>query len=81
MSNDLIFVGYRCGKSKKGSDFYILNFITSPNISKDGSSAYTTNVDIFTDKDKFNSFIKETELLSMSTIPCEIVGDKVRYYL
>lgn len=81
MSNDLVFVGYRSGKSKKDEDYYVLNFITPPVVSEDGTSAYTSNVSIFTTKDKYNQFISENELLSTNVIPCSICGDKVRYYL
>lgn len=81
MSGDLVFVGYRSGLSKKNEKYFILNFITFPCVNKKGDCAYSRNVDIFVDVDKYNSFIKENELLSVNTIPCEIYGDKVRYYL
>ena len=81
MSGDLVFIGYRCGLSKKNEKYYVLNFITFPCLNKKGDSAYSRNVDIFVDVDTYNSFIKENELLSLNTIPYDIFGDKVRYHL
>lgn len=81
MSGDLVFIGYRSGLSKKNEKYFVLNFITSPVVNKKGDCAYSRPVDIFTTEDRYVSFIKENDLLSLITIPCEIYGDKVRYYL
>lgn len=81
MSNDLVFVGYREGLSKKEKKYYVLSFITYPTSTKDGNCVYSTNVDIFVDVDKYNQFIKENNLMSIVNVPYNIFGDKVRYYL
>lgn len=81
MSNDLVFIGYREGLSKKGGNYFLLSFITHPTVTEDGKCAFFSNVDIFVDVDKYNQFIKENELLSVIAVPFNIFGDKVRYYL
>lgn len=81
MENDLIFVGFRNGTSKANKPYFMLNFITPPITSRDGNSAYCNNVSIFTEKDKYNDFLKNYSLLDTVRIPYEVNGDKVRYYL
>lgn len=81
MDKDLLFIGYRSFKSKSEKMCYILSFLTPPVVSQDGSSCYTTNVDIFTDEDKFNAFIKAHSILEYVKIQYDIVGDKVRYHI
>lgn len=81
MDNDLLFVGYRSFKSKSEKMCYILSFLTPPTVSQDGTSCFTTNVDIFTDENKFNAFIKSHEILNYVKIQYDIIGDKVRYHI
>lgn len=81
MSNDLVFIGYREGASKKGGNYFLLNFITYPTVTKEGRCVFSSNVDIFVDSDKYNQFIKENDLLSVITVPFNIIGNKVCYNL
>lgn len=81
MENELIFTGYRSGVGKSKKDYYMLTFITPPVHSQDKSFAYSNNISLFTDKEKYNSFIKEVSLLDKVNVPFEVNGDKVRYYL
>lgn len=81
MDKDLLFIGYRSFKSKSEKMCYILSFLTPPIVSQDGSSCYTTNVDIFTDEDKYNAFVKAHSILEYVKIQYDIVGDKVRYHI
>ena len=69
MESELIFVGYRSGVSKNGKKYFMLNFITTPVISD------------FTEEDKYNNFIKSNDLLSICTVPFELQGNRVIYYL
>ena len=57
----------------------MLNFITTPVISDFG--AYSSDVSVFTEEDKYNNFIKSNDLLSICTVPFELQGNRVIYYL
>ena len=81
MKDDLIFVGYRQFISKSNNQCNVLDFITKPKSTNDGKGMYVNNVSIFTDEEKYNNFINENKLLSVYTIPFEIVGNKVRYFI
>ena len=78
-TQELLYVGYKFFNGKKDPDktFYVLRFITNPIISY--SSAYCQDIDIFVEKDVYNKFIKEHDLLDWVETNCQIVGDKVRY--
>lgn len=79
MNDDLIFVGYRSFTSKSNNECNVLDFITKPKKTQDGKGVYVSNVSIFTDKDKYNSFIGNNKLLSTVSVSFEIIGNKVRY--
>lgn len=79
MKDDLIFVGYRQFKSKSGNECNVLDFITKPKNTQDGKGVYVNNVSVFTSLDKYNSFISNNKLLSIVSLPFEIIGNKVRY--
>ena len=79
MEQKLLFIGYKSFTSKNGDDFYILSFLSEPVVSVDGKKAYCTDVDIFCDITKYNSFIKSNKLMDYVSIPFEIVGNRVKY--
>ena len=79
MDRDLLFIGYRCFKSKSEKMCYILSFLTPPTYNKDGTSCFTKNIDVFTEQDKYNAFIKSHKVLEYVKIQYDIVGDKVNY--
>lgn len=79
MKDELIFTGYKAFTSKKGNDCYCLNFITLPKKTATGEGVYTTDVTVFTDKDKYSNFIKNNQLLSKISVSFEIVGNRVQY--
>lgn len=81
MKDELIFVGYRNFTSKSNNECNVLDFITKPKATSDGKGIYVSNVSIFTDKEKFNSFINNTKLLSIVSVSFEIEGNKVRYHI
>lgn len=81
MENELIFVGFRSGIGKSKKEYFMLNFITPPTYSQDKSFAYSNSISLFTTKEKYSNFIKEVSLLDKVSIPFEVNGDKVRYYL
>ena len=81
MREELLFTGYRCFKSKSEKMCYILSFLTPPTVSQDGSSCFTTQVDIFVDESKYQAFIKAHGILEKVELGFEIRGDKVRYYV
>ena len=78
-THELIYIGYRSFNGKKDPDkvYYVLRFMTRPIVTK--NSAYCENIDIFVEKDVYNSFIKETDLLDNVDVNCRIVGNKVQY--
>ena len=81
MESDLLFIGYRCFMSKNGKMCYILMFLTPPTTSQDKMSSFTTQIDIFTDENKYLAFIKSHALLETVKVNYDIYGDKVRYYI
>lgn len=81
MDKDLLFIGFRCFKSKSEKMCYILSFLTPPQTSNDGNSCFTTQVDIFTDESKYNAFVKAHSILESVKVKYDIYGDKVRYYI
>ena len=81
MENELILTGYKSGVGKSNKKYYMLTFITPPVLSQNKESAYSNNVTVFTTEEKYNSFIKQFSLLDRISIPFEVNGDKVRYYL
>lgn len=78
-TQELIYVGYRNFNGKKDPEkvYYVLNFMTHPIITK--TSAYCQNIDIFVNKEVYNNFIKENDLLDTIAVNCHIVGNKVQY--
>lgn len=81
MKDDLIFIGYRQFKSKNGNECNVLDFITKPRLSKDGNTAYSNNVSVFTTTEKYSQFKSANKLLSIVSLSFEIVGNRVRYIL
>lgn len=81
MESELIFTGFKSGIGKSNKEYFMLSFITPPVLSQNGDFAYSNNVSLFTSKEKYNDFIKSISLLDKISIPFEVVGDKVRYYL
>ena len=79
MTEELLFIGYRCFMSKSGNMCYLLNFLTPPRQSQDKNSCFTTQVDIFTDESKYKAFINNNSVLDFVKLNYEIAGDKVRY--
>jgi len=56
-----------------------LKFMTHPIVTE--NFAYCQDIDIFVDKNTYNTFIKENDLLVPIDVSYSIEGDKVRYYL
>ena len=81
MEKDLIFTGYKSGVGKSNKKYYMITFITPPVVNQNQNFAYSSNITIFTDEDKYNKFIKEHGLMDVVPISFEVNGDKVRYYL
>ena len=81
MDRELLFVGYRSFMSKSQKMCYILSFLTPPAFNSDKSSCFVTNVDIFTEENKYNAFVKSHSILDTVKISYDINGDKVRYYI
>ena len=81
MQDDLIFVGYRNFTSKSNKNCYVLDFITKPKNLKNGSGVYVSNISVFTEEKKYMDFINKNKLLSIVTLPFEIVGNKVNYII
>ena len=81
MTEELLFTGYRCFKSKSEKMCYILSFLTPPRESQDKNSCFTSQVDIFTDESKYKAFINNNNVLDFVKLNYEIIGDKVRYFV
>lgn len=81
MQDDLIFVGYRRFTSKSNNECYVLDFITQPKELRNGSGMYVSQVSVFVEEKKYLSFVEKNKLLSIVTLPFEIVGNKVRYII
>lgn len=81
MNDELIFVGYRSFTSKSNKECNVLDFITKPKTSENGDFAFSSNVAIFTTKDKYDKFISNNELLDIVSVNFEIVAGKVRYII
>lgn len=81
MTEELLFVGYRCFMSKSENMCYILSFLTPPRESQDKNSCFTSRVDIFTDESKYKAFINNNNVLDFVKLNYEIIGDKVRYFV
>lgn len=79
MEKELLFIGYRSFMSKSQKMCYIISFLTPPVVSKDGSSCFTNQIDVFTDEQKYNAFIKAHPIMSKVRVQFDIVGDKVHY--
>lgn len=78
-TQELIYIGYRSFNGKKDPDkvYYVLMFMTRPIVTR--TSAYCENINIFVEKDVYNNFIKENDLLDNVDVNCNIVGNKVLY--
>lgn len=81
MDAELLLVGFKCFKSKSEKMCYIISFLTPPVFSQDQMSCYTQQVDVFTDENKYNAFIKSHKILDTVKVQYDINGDKVRYYI
>lgn len=82
MEQKLIFTGFHdfLGKDKQ-NHYYVLDFISQPKISQDGTKGYVANITIFTEEKKYFDFIKNHKLLDLTNVNYEINGDKVRYFI
>lgn len=81
MEKELILVGYKSGINKSNKKYFMLNFITPPVVSANQDIAYSNNITVFTNEEKYHSFIKENGLLDKVPVSFEVNGEKVRYYL
>ena len=81
MEKELILTGYKSGTSKSNKKYYKLTFITPPVVSKDKDFAYSSEITVFTEEEKYYDFIKKNGLLQKVPVKFEVNGDKVRYYL
>lgn len=80
MESNLLFTGFKNFKSKdKTKDYFVLEFLTEPKNYPTGS--FCTQVTVFTEKEKYNNFTKEHDLMDYCSVPYEIVGDKVRFFI
>lgn len=81
MKEELIFVGYRQFLSKKGSDCYVVDFITKPKKWASNNNVSVSNVTVFCEKEKFSDFVQNNKLLSTISVAFEIKGDRVHYFI
>lgn len=82
MKDDLIFVGYRQFNSKKNNqDYFVIDFISKPKKSALNNNVTVSNIAVFTDKEKFSEFVQSHKLLETISVPFEIQGDKVKYFI
>lgn len=81
MEQNLVFTGYHDFEGKEQKHYYVLDFITEPKISKDKKRASVHNITIFTEENKYFSFLEKVKLMSLVSVKCEINGDKVRYFI
>ena len=81
MTEELLFIGFRCFMSKSEKMCYILSFLTPPRHSQDKSSCFTSQIDIFTEESKYKAFIDNNSVLDFVKLNYEIIGDKVRYFV
>lgn len=78
---ELVYVGFRSfnGKNDTSKVYYVLSFLTLPIVSNE--RGYCKSIDIFVNKDEYNYFIKNNNLLDTVEVSYEIYGDKVKYKL
>lgn len=82
MKDDLIYVGYRQFNSKKNNqDYFVIDFISKPKKSAINGNMTVSNIAVFTDKQKFSDFVQSHKLLETISVPFEIQGDKVKYFI
>lgn len=81
MEARLLLIGFKCFKSKSEKMCYIISFLTPPVYSQDKISCFSSQIDIFTDAEKYNTFIKTHKILDNVTVKYEIKGDKVHYFI